>query len=150
MLGLNSWLYAILGVLVVGALVAAYKIGRTHEANAQAVELLKATARAEKAEKELRDKTREIELDDHIKQTALDQRLVVQLSQPRPIRLCEPAGADQSSASRAADSSDAAGDRGHVLSPGPDIAPALLVYARDCERIRQKLTTLQNWAAAIK
>lgn len=149
MLAARAWVFVILGCVIVGAIGASYRIGRTHEANAQAAELLKANTRAATAERALRDKTREIELDDHIKQTALDQRLVVQLSSPQPIRLCESAAPSQSANTGSTISGNAVGERGYVLSPGPDIAPALLVYARDCERIRQKLTALQAWAAEL-
>ena len=151
--GLRAWLPVILGALLVGAIgvthTMAYRAGREHEKNAQAAELLVANQRAEKAERALRDKTGEIDLDDRIKQSALDQRLIVNLASPQPVRLCEPSGASDPADSAAAGRSDGAGDAGHVLQAGPDIGPALHVYGRDCERIRQKLTALQEWAELV-
>lgn len=143
------WLLGILGAAIVGVVVVAYGLGRKHEANEQAAELLQAKQRAETAESELRRKTLEIDTDDQIQARALDERFVLQLSQPRPIRMCEPASERQPENSAAASGRDAASDGRHVLSAGPDLGPAFLVYGRDCERIRQQLTTLQEWAAMV-
>lgn len=149
MLASRSW--PILGacLVFVVALAGTYWLGRHQEANAQAAALLKQTQRAQIAEASLRQKALEIDARDNAMRSALDQRLIVNLARPQPIRLCEPAAPREPAASAPAVEHDGAGERGHVLQAGPDLGPALHVYGRDCERIRQKLTALQAWAAMI-
>lgn len=146
MLGNNLWPVILGAVIVVG--VGSYVLGRHQEANANAAAMLKETRRAQAAEADLRRKTLEIDVNDAAARSALDQRLIVNLSSPQPIRLCESPPAAPSGPA-APSSSDAAVDAGHVLQAGPDIGPALHVYGRDCERIRQQLTALQSWARAV-
>lgn len=144
----GNWLWpVILGALVVAGL-GGYVTGRRSEANAQAAALLKETRRAQAAELALRKKTLEIDVNDNVARTALDQRLIVNLSSPQPIRVCQPATGASPSAG-APSEHDGVRDDGHDVPFGKDIGPALLVYARDCERTRQKLTALQKWAAAV-
>ena len=148
MLGLRPWLWlaCILGAAaVVGG---AYWTGRVHEKNAQAAVILESNQRAQRAEQALVAKTREIDLDDQVKSAALNQRLIVQLSEPRPIWVCN-AGERETENPPAAGERDAARDGRHVLPPRSDLSAPLLVYGRDCERIRQKLTALQEWAASV-
>ena len=143
----NLW-SVILGVVIAAAL-SGYWIGRKHEANAQTAALLKETQRAQIAEARLRQKGLEIDVHDNAERAALDQRLIVNLSRPEPISLCERAVASQSAVASAPGGRDATGDGRPVLQAGPDLGPALHVYGRDCERLRQKLTTLQAWAAMV-
>lgn len=146
----NPWLTLGVSLVFVVALGGTcYSVGRKHEANAQAAALLKETQRAQIAESRLRQKVLEIDAHDNIEREALDQRLIVNLSRPQPIRLCEPAASSEPAASVAAAQLDGAGAGRHVLQAGPDLGPALHVYGRDCERLRQKLTTLQAWARLV-
>lgn len=147
MLGNSLWA-VILGA-VIGVGVGGYLLGRHQEANANAAAILKETRRVQAVEADLRRKTLEIDAHDSVERTALDQRLIVNLSSPQPIRLCEPAPTPAASPATPS-GSDGARDDGHVLQAGPDIGPALHVYGRDCERIRQKLTALQEWVRAIQ
>jgi len=147
MLGSSSLWLAILGAVIAVA-AGSYFLGRHQEANANAAAMLKETQRAQAAESQLRHKTLEIDANDNVQRQALDQRLIVNLSRPQPIRLCEQAPAAPANPAPTT-SGDAAVEPGHVLSPGRDITAPLHVYGRDCERIRQQLTALQRWAVEV-
>lgn len=144
----GNWWPLILGA-VIGVGLGGYFLGRHQEANANAAAILKETRRVQALEADLRRKTLEIDTNDSVARTALDQRLIVNLSSPQPIRLCEPAPAPAPGPA-ATSGSDGTRDDGHVLQVGPDIAAPLHVYGRDCERIRQKLTALQAWARTVQ